>query len=516
MDSKEKLIFLLKQPTFVIIVGYFYIISTIQFGFNPYDSGVVLTGGMRILHGDLPYRDFFTMYAPGQFYLDAFLQLISREVIFIRFILSFLQLGILVLVARISILLFGNKYYIYSVLMSALWLGGLEIYNRGITTSVLLVLLTLWYILKCEDKNKKLNYTLLGFLVSITIFFRHDVGLLALFLLNLYFLYVNYKDRNVANYFKSMFFQSIGLIPLIIFITYLIFNVSWSAVYNDLIIIPKEVFPKYRSIPFPQPFEYLGTESFGILRFIKSTLHSLTFYIPFFTILLYIIKFIKFKVIENKELLLLIGILIFTNQMLVRSELEHSTPAAILASISYFYLLKKLINHKMILVVAFFVFLPNIVGKKVSIIKNIFPNIVKSQLTGINNLYLNHEYYLNLEKSVKYIKSNTSEKEKIYVGETGHDNTFINEAAFYYFAKRLPATKYHELHPGITTISKTQKVIINEIEKSKVRYIILRDNKVVENQILDDGKNLDAYIKYNFKIVEIFGDFQIYKRITSQ
>ena len=80
----------------------------------------------------------------------------------------------------------------------------------------------------------------------------------------------------------------------------------------------------------------------------------------------------------------------------------------------------------------------------------------------------------------------------------------------------MPATKYHELHPGITTISKTQKVIINEIEKSKVRYIILRDNKVVENQILDDGKNLDAYIKYNFKIVEIFGDFQIYKRITSQ
>ncbi len=75
MDQKSKLLFFLKQPAFIIIAGYLYIISTIQFGFNPYDSGIILTGGMRILNGELPYRDFFTMYAPGQFYIDAILQL---------------------------------------------------------------------------------------------------------------------------------------------------------------------------------------------------------------------------------------------------------------------------------------------------------------------------------------------------------------------------------------------------------------------------------------------------------
>lgn len=36
-------------------------------------SGVSTIGAERVLHGDLPYRDFWTIYAPGQFYLLALL-----------------------------------------------------------------------------------------------------------------------------------------------------------------------------------------------------------------------------------------------------------------------------------------------------------------------------------------------------------------------------------------------------------------------------------------------------------
>lgn len=37
------------------------------------DEGIVLQGAERILHGELPYRDFFSFYTPGSFYLVAFL-----------------------------------------------------------------------------------------------------------------------------------------------------------------------------------------------------------------------------------------------------------------------------------------------------------------------------------------------------------------------------------------------------------------------------------------------------------
>src|SRR5207244_11529685 len=37
----------------------------------PYSVGIV--GALRILDGDIPYRDFWTIYAPGHFYLLALL-----------------------------------------------------------------------------------------------------------------------------------------------------------------------------------------------------------------------------------------------------------------------------------------------------------------------------------------------------------------------------------------------------------------------------------------------------------
>ena len=36
-------------------------------------GGLPAVGAMQILDGDLPYRDFWTMYAPGQFYATAVL-----------------------------------------------------------------------------------------------------------------------------------------------------------------------------------------------------------------------------------------------------------------------------------------------------------------------------------------------------------------------------------------------------------------------------------------------------------
>src|SRR5437764_1933866 len=37
------------------------------------DEGIVLQGAERILRGEVPYRDFFSFYTPGSFYLAAFL-----------------------------------------------------------------------------------------------------------------------------------------------------------------------------------------------------------------------------------------------------------------------------------------------------------------------------------------------------------------------------------------------------------------------------------------------------------
>ena len=507
MDQKSKLLFFLKQPAFIIIAGYLYIISTIQFGFNPYDSGIILTGGMRILNGELPYRDFFTMYAPGQFYLDALIQLLSREVILIRFLLSLFQLGILIQISKISRFLFEDKYHLYSVLMSSLWLGSMELYNRGIIISIFLVLLLIRNIITKE--NEEQNYYSLGFILSLITFFRHDIGLLSILFFNIYFIFSN--KTQISKYLNLLLKLLVGFSPLILFVIYLGIESGFEELYLNLIDIPKNVFPKYRSMSFPNPFE-----SFSLLKLIKNILHSLSFYIPFVTIILFIIKYFKTKSLKNHDIILMIGILIFLNQMFTRSDLEHALPAVLLSSISYFYLLKEIINFKKIILIGILIFLPNIVAKKVKIVKNIMPEFKVSQIEGLKNIYLNIEYDQDLSNTIDYIKNNTNANDKIFVGLDRHDITLINESSFYYLTNRMPSTKYHELHPGVTTIHSNQINIINEIEKNKVKYIISTENPNSDEYIPDDGKILDIYIDKNFKLKRQFGMFRILKKIISQ
>jgi Dolichyl-phosphate-mannose-protein mannosyltransferase len=42
-------------------------------GINPNDEGIVLQGASRVAHGQLPYRDFYANYGPGEYYLIALL-----------------------------------------------------------------------------------------------------------------------------------------------------------------------------------------------------------------------------------------------------------------------------------------------------------------------------------------------------------------------------------------------------------------------------------------------------------
>ena len=42
---------------------------TIRLGVNPHDEGLMLQAGERIADGQLPYRDFYANYGPGQYFL---------------------------------------------------------------------------------------------------------------------------------------------------------------------------------------------------------------------------------------------------------------------------------------------------------------------------------------------------------------------------------------------------------------------------------------------------------------
>ena len=59
-----------------LVGGLFVLALLVQvIGFKrncgPYDEFLSLYGADRVLHGEIPYRDFWTMYGPAQFYVLA-------------------------------------------------------------------------------------------------------------------------------------------------------------------------------------------------------------------------------------------------------------------------------------------------------------------------------------------------------------------------------------------------------------------------------------------------------------
>lgn len=506
LDKKDKLLYFLRQPTSLILVGFLYIISTINIGFNPYDSGIIITGGMRLLNGELPYKDFFTMYAPGQFYLNAFIQTISSEVLFLRFVLSFFQLGILILVYKITDKLFQGKYLVFTILLASLWLGAFDMWNRGIIVALFFNLYLVYNLI-----NKNNNYFSNAFIISIIAFFRHDVGGLSLIIYIIYLGLFEFKVKSLKENIKIIFNTFLGFIPIILFSIYLLYNVDFNTIYEQLITFPKEVFPKYRSLPFPNPFS-----EGNIIKIAKNFLLSYTFYLPFLTILLLLINYIKERNLDSNLIIYSLFILPMLNQLMVRSELEHALPSAIMCIPIIFYLIHNLINYKKILIIVFLLFMPNMLAYKVKKLKSVYPSFEVSKIEKLNNILLIEDYHTCLINTINYINFNTELEDKIFVGLINNDNVFVNEASLYYLSERLPATKYHELHPGITTDKKGQMEIINSIESNRVNLIILFDNPDVreenESNNLKELNLLDDYFKSNFYLVKKYNYINIFER----
>ncbi|HXI07230.1 MAG TPA: hypothetical protein VNJ49_12970, partial [Bradyrhizobium sp.] len=57
--------------TVIFVVSFLVNVVAMEPQLGVYDEGLVLVGVLRIKAGDVPYRDFWTMYGPGQVYLLA-------------------------------------------------------------------------------------------------------------------------------------------------------------------------------------------------------------------------------------------------------------------------------------------------------------------------------------------------------------------------------------------------------------------------------------------------------------
>lgn len=524
---------------FLISFSYFsYGYRYLDLGTYHYDEGIVAYGAVRILDGGIPYSDFWTLYAPGEFYILAIIFKIfgiSLNVtrLFAITILALTVCSIYLLVKKLCSKLFG----ILAFLLSLVWLKSYMVYNRPGQLAMLFFILCSFSLINFINTGRNKWLIIAGILSGVIGLFRQDFGFYiftSIFLIILLKQLNYYREKEwkikLSLILKDELYLLLGcfiiIVPLLIYLTV---NSAFKEFINDAIIFPMTVYPKVRDLPFPE---------------LKT--NTLIFYLPLFIFLLTSIRLLFYnwrtKIKEAVPWFTLfflfsgIGLFNYTN---VRAGISHLLPTMIPAIILFILLFHNLLNNLtrkaiyfyksliwavaslICLVLIFYLTKPSFVAYS----KKPMPISKMQRKEGLLNINRARGFYDDSELAqsqalaIQYIQSKTVKDEKIFVGNLRHDKIVNSDVMFYFLSERHSATKYYELHPGLANMQKIQKAIISDLTKAKVRYIVLWfGSKLKEDEPNESGKSsgivdLDNFIQKNYKIEKIFGSYTILSRI---
>jgi hypothetical protein len=369
-----------------------------------------------------------------------------------------------------------------------------------------------------------------GILTGIVVLFRQDFGFyifISAFLVVLSKQLNHSKQKKMQAKLSTILNSEVYLFSGLFFVlfpvlAYFLINSAFKELIYDTVIFPITVYPKVRSLHFPE-----------------FKISALVFYLPLFVFVLAGIRLLFYDWKDEIKgaipwltlFLLLSGIGLF-NYTRVRSCMTHLLPTMIPAILLFILLLNELLKRFrcriyffrsfiwVILFLASFSLLfysikPNFVKLK-SLSKK--ENKAKLDVARAQGFYDDSELAQSQISAIKYIQGKTAQDEKIFVGNTRHDRVVNSDVMFYFLCERHSATKYYELHPGLTNTKKIQNEIINELKKADVRYIVLWSGSEGVNEPNESNKSsgikeLDNFIQKNYTFEKIFGPYLILRRI---
>lgn len=513
-----------------------------------YDEGIILTGAERVLQGDLPYRDFWTMYAPGTFYLVAGLfNFIGTSELVVR------GVGI---VSKAAITAFaysivrGYAPGIPSSLVALLVLLFLiSVRNDAfpLFPAVALAMATLILVGKGLKQSQPFRtFSAAGACTGLVALFRHDLGAYtaATVVVGALLFYLlsprnRFSPQDSATFailrILGPYFLGILIVALPP-IGFLLMFVPLGDLYFSLIEIPSTVYPEVRSLPFPG-FSSLREAWPGM-----SGLNVFAVYLPLVAVGWVVVQELylyrnKGRLAERSEAatnsriligLVLLACVVFSAKGLVRVSPLHMSQSIILAIVlcgvaasrfpwrdsSARWIFGSVGLFSVLLLV------PSVyAGAQFAVDGSrawVFdPKVrigacVDPQLPRLHCVRADADYVA----AARYIRQHSEVDDTIYVGVERHDRIFVNAVALYFMAERASATKWHELHPGIQTEAVIQKQMVSEMQVHLPRFVVLdgRWEAIREpnrSRYSSGVRILDDFIGRNFSEVVRFGTVRV-------
>lgn len=515
----------------LLVIGFIYLIVGLNYGFNVCDEANSPVGAMRILAGEVPYRDFWSMHAPGQYYLIAgFFSLgeIFRSIIAMR-ILSAVLLFITAFSLYKTAKLLYRGYSPIMIFVLAITTGDLLNFSgRGILTAIMLLSGGTYFFLHYLGSRSKIRLAISGALFGLTICIRHDF-VLYIFIIPVLLFIISHFRLQIGKFFgyldgdfmqdlhftafDFLFFAVCTLIFCAPFYAYVLSIAGFEPVFDQLIASPVGIFTQYRSLSFPIPFAVTG---------LSAQWGNFAFYLPAFIAFSYFAKLLQTRKDSPPAsfFTLFLLVLLLHTQAWVRSDFEHAEPALLFSLLLVPFLINSLKTDNRVIcgyiAVLLVLLAPAFCIKMYRVVDSYNMKsgeyIASERAKGIAvPLAIQQDY----SRTIKYISANSQPNERIFICNRRNDRTTMNDMMLYFLADRLPATKYHELYPGVTTRESVQQNIATSLRHNKVRLVVKVSNNFSAEPNLSaksESPFLDTYIKDNFVLYDVFGDYAFYFR----
>jgi hypothetical protein len=529
---------------------------------NLYDEGLTLLNTDRILRGQLPYRDYWTLYAPGYFYLLAGLfKLAAPNLLTARLLDTCLRFVLTLEVYLLARRMTRAKQHGWWVALIpwafvTLWLSAIRFYSYPAFPATALILASLLALSRYVENRSPRWLALTGITIGLTAILRLDFGgyaaagialAVAIFDLRQPAGDVSWEKRGARLLKAEAILGGGALVIALPLYAYLAAASGPATLWSDLIVFPATTFRAVRHLPVPSLVPDIGRMS-G-----EQWEDWVRLYLP--------LGVYAAALVASRELFLgrrgaqrraeqapscenlrpprsgtsasptlsslLIALTITGLGLVVKATSRyhelHALPTAILAVIAATALAGN-IPARLWRSLPFCLGLTGLafmltLGPYVLHFTLMFDQTARYQMAGC---------YASLERAgcvpmaqdqalaVEYIQARTQPGEYVFVGNARHDLIFANDLLFNFVADRPSPTRYTELHPGLATTLPVQQAIARDLTIKQVQWVVTfkgwEPREPNASSVSSGVTYLDDFIRENYASVTRLGHYRIWQK----
>lgn len=499
------------------VVGVQLTATTMEGELGNYDEGLLVTDGMLLAHGQVPYRDFYANYPPGSFLVVRLCALLGGGATIHAMRLA--AFGIRIAGAAFAALLVGRMTG--GRARAAAFAAILLLQSRvGLTmfAYVTAVMLALSAVLALPgDRSPAVRrYAASGVLFGLESWFRHDLFLYTSLVFGAMALVARLVHRPLLGPLPRMSKKAfaVGLLAAAAPFWLVVLGAGGpSQVVHDLVLDQARFIQPARVMPMPS---LRGDGHIGPFNWTVPS--PLTDYVPMGLLalgcgiaagavhVLLQLRQASLPPARRVATALVLALAVGTApQALQRTDLAHVGYVSPTALASLFGALgSSAAMSEALLLVAFLPFVASRPGL-------IAPHEILACLhKRADELYIPSDQKL----TAQVIDRITGPNDRIFVGCTSHRRLIISTPSLYYASRRLGATRIQQFDPGTVTRDDVQQTMIAELEARKPAAVVLAadcywDEPNASRNVGSD--RLDRYIADHFVHYEQHGVFDIMK-----